>query len=198
MLESKISHFADIPLDLRSLFNWNTKQVFVWLQATYPPTAKKADPLSSSQAVIWDTIINSKSQLHPHSPFDVYAEYTAPRSKSSKTKKSSTTSKAAKAVAGPGIVRLKNNKPKYQITDISGTLASQTNVTLELGWNIQPWVGPLIWTIPDGHNFWRWQGISGGRSKAFDLPSLKGKITGKETVVEKGTPEAAQATPIAP
>ena len=98
----------------------------------------------------------------------------------------------------PGIIRLKNNKPKYQITDISGVIASQSNVTLELGWNVQPWVGPLTWTIPEGRSFGRWKGVKGGRSRAFDLPGVKGKIVGQETVVGKGTPEPAEATPIAP
>lgn len=39
--------------------------------------------------------------------------------------------------------------------------------------------------------------MKGGRSKAFDLPAIKGKSASQETVVEKGSPKAAEATPIA-
>lgn len=181
---------------MSSLFNWNTKQVFVWLQAAYPPTSS-APGSPPSQAIIWDSIINSKSQLDPHTPFDVYNKYTAPKPKASKSKKTSATSKKPQVQVNSGIIRLQNNKPKYQITDISGILASKSNVTLELGYNVQPWVGPLLWTLPQGQSFWRWNGMKGGRSKAFDLPAIKGKSASQETVVEKGTPKAAEATPIA-
>lgn len=180
--------------DLSSLFDWNTKQVFVWLTATYPPSSPAAPP---SQAVIWDQIINSKSQLSPYTPFDAYddfkAKYLKSPSKAQTTKKSSNKKKPEKAPT-PGIVRLKNSKPKYQITDISGKLASQHNVTLELGWNVQPWVGALLWTTKEGQGFGRWAGVQGGISQAFDLPSLKGKSA--EQVVEKGTPKPAEASPV--
>ena len=96
----------------------------------------------------------------------------------------------------PGIIKLKNAKPKYQITDISGKLASKGNVTLEVGWNVQPWVGPLTWTMGQGQGFGRWMGMRGGRSKAFDMPALKGKGTSQETVVGKGKPKPAEATPV--
>ncbi|KAK9378511.1 signal peptidase [Kockiozyma suomiensis] len=44
----------DLDADLSPLFNWNTKQLFVYLAATYPgkPYANKV--------VIWDEIITSK------------------------------------------------------------------------------------------------------------------------------------------
>ena len=68
-------------------------------------------------------------------------------------------------------------------------------MTLEVGWNVQPWVGALTWTRREGEGFGRWAGVRGGRSKAFDLPALKGKKV--ETIVERGTPrEAAGATPV--
>ena len=33
------------------------------------------------------------------------------------------------------------------LTDISGELAWRQNATLEVNWNIQPWVGGLIWGV---------------------------------------------------
>lgn len=97
----------------------------------------------------------------------------------------------------PGLVRLKNSKPKYQITDISGQLAATSNVTLEVGWNVQPWVGALTWTMDEDSHWGRWIGLKGGRSKAFDMPPLKVKGVNPEAVKGSGKPEkAAEASPI--
>jgi len=46
----------DLDADLSTLFNWNTKQLFVYITATYPG---KTYP--KNEAVIWDLIIPSKS-----------------------------------------------------------------------------------------------------------------------------------------
>ena len=95
------------------------------------------------------------------------------------------------------MIRLKNSKPKYQITDISGILSERTNVTLEVGWNVQPWVGALTWTFGEGQDFGRWKGVKGGKSKNFDMPPLKGKAANSATVVGSGaTPKAAEASPV--
>ena len=64
-------------------------------------------------------------------------------------------------------------------------------MTLEVGWNVQPWVGALTWTMPDGNSWGRWNGVSGGRSRMFDLPALKGVKKAAETAVERGTPAGA-------
>ena len=64
-------------------------------------------------------------------------------------------------------------------------------MTLEVGWNVQPWVGALTWTMPDGKSWGRWNGVRGGRSRMFDLPALKGGKKAAETVVERGTPTGA-------
>lgn len=170
----------------------------MWISATYPPSSPTAPP---SQAIVWDDIIKSASQLNPHTPFDAFDELISSLRKSSKTQKQKKPQtvgkqKLSEPEVSPGIVRLKNSKPKYQITDISGKLASQNNVTLELGWNVQPWVGALTWTTKEGQGFGRWKGVRGGRSKAFDLPALKGKKAGQEQAVEKGTPKPAEASPV--
>ncbi len=97
----------------------------------------------------------------------------------------------------PGILHLKNSKPKYQITDISGILSERINVTLEVGWNVQPWVGALTWTFGEGQQFGRWKGVRGGKSKIFNMPLLKGKTANSASVVGSGeTPEAAQASAV--
>lgn len=180
-------------IDFTSLFNWNTKQLFVWITATYPSSeASSASP--PSQAVIWDTIINSHSQTHPLNPLQLLKP-AKPAPKPSKKSKSPSATKKDKKEVEPGIIKLKNSKPKYQITDISGVLSERSNVTLEVGWNVQPWVGALTWTFGEGRSFGRWNGVKGGRSKSFDMPALKGKSS--TTVVGSGgTPAAAEATPV--
>ena len=97
----------------------------------------------------------------------------------------------------PGIIKLKNVKPKYQITDVTGKLAERENVMLQVGWNVQPWVGFLTWTMPEWFELWNWKGVVGGKSKVFNMPSLKGKSASSETVVASGgTPKAAEASAV--
>ena len=177
--------------DFTTLFNWNTKQVFFWITATYP-AAKSSPSTPPSQAVFWDTIINSRSQLHPFNHLHHWKkEHSAQKSKSQKARKKE------EPKAEPGILKLKNAKPKYQITDITGVISERQNVTLEIGWNVQPWVGALTWTMEDGQHLWNWLGVKGGRSRSFDMPALKGKATSSETIVGSGgTPKAAEASAV--
>jgi signal peptidase complex subunit 3 len=60
-----------LDADLSSLFTWNTKQVFVYVTASWPVNstagAKDVEAGSSpatNEAVIWDTIITSPSADH--------------------------------------------------------------------------------------------------------------------------------------
>lgn len=46
----------DLDADLTPLFNWNTKQVFVYLTAEYPGKSEG----SSNKVTYWDSIITSK------------------------------------------------------------------------------------------------------------------------------------------
>jgi len=46
----------DLSADLTPLFNWNTKQIFVYLTAEYPGKS----PESSNKVVYWDKIIETK------------------------------------------------------------------------------------------------------------------------------------------
>lgn len=186
-------HVADDLLDLSSLFNWNTKQVFVYVLATYPSNASTLSPSAQepSEAIIWDTIIPASA-----SPFS----YTSLRdryfpSKIHKTSKKSSpkTSPKTTDLTKPGLLRLRNQKPKYQITDITGRISDRENATLVVGWNVQPWVGALLWNggFADA-------GVE-GRSLPFTLPSLKGlkpSLSPDQMKSEGVKPEAGAASPI--
>lgn len=101
-----------------------------------------------------------------------------PASVTGKTKRTTKKGKASKKnvkkeEAQPGVLRLKGQKAKYQISDITGRLAERGNVTLSVGWNVQPWVGALLWAPATGA-----VPRTGGSivsSEAFDFPALKGK-----------------------
>lgn len=60
-----------LDADLSSLFNWNTKQVFVYVTAVWPSDAAsgalddlEAGEKAYNEAVIWDTIITAPSSDH--------------------------------------------------------------------------------------------------------------------------------------
>jgi hypothetical protein len=53
-------------------------------------------------------------------------------------------------------------------------MAERSNVTLAVGWNVQPWVGALWWS-PGSGTVPR-TGGSDGRSKPFEFPALKKKV----------------------
>lgn len=50
--------------DLSSLFTWNTKQVFVYVSASWPDATAKNKTAMVNEAVIWDTIITNPSADH--------------------------------------------------------------------------------------------------------------------------------------
>ncbi|SCU91010.1 LANO_0D10506g1_1 [Lachancea nothofagi CBS 11611] len=92
----------DLDADLTPLFNWNTKQVFAYVTATYNGTLK---PSVKSEVAFWDSIITDKANAH---------------------------------------ITLRNAKSKYSIWDIEEKL-SERDLTFKLHWNIQPWVGTLVY-----------------------------------------------------
>lgn len=170
------------------------------MQATYPSSASNSTPFS--QAVIWDTIINSPEQASPPSVWALIGRnaYDSPPPKpAKKTKKKGT---AGDKPTKTGVLKLRDERPKYKIPDPSGHIAHLQNVTLQIGWNVQPWVGALAWT----NRVWtigRWAPLQGGTSAPFALPGLKGasasakKDKPKETVVGTGKkPKAGEAEPI--
>src|ERR1700761_5710790 len=164
-----------LDLDLSTLYNWNTKQVFAYITATWPSHNPSAPP---NKAILWDAILPSKLEPWHQN------QYTPPTDppKASRTRRSSSSKRIYSDSDVPGKLRLKGQKPKYVITDHTGSIAGRTNVTLELGWNVQPWVGLLAWKQPK--DFLAWKTLQEGKSDSFDIPQLKGaeKPKGMDTV----------------
>lgn len=112
-----------------------------------------------------------------------------PDPKSKLPKKSKKAAAAAKLKATSpypvGELHLANQRPKYQITDITGKLGNRTDVILELGWNVQPWVGALTWV--NWEKIGAWKALKGGRSEAFEFPEVGAKaVKKKDLETEKG------------
>ncbi|CAG8974457.1 hypothetical protein HYALB_00004153 [Hymenoscyphus albidus] len=151
--------------DLSSLFTWNTKQVFVWVSASWP-NATSTDGELSNEAVIWDSIITNPSADHLMNigPAAMKKLVKSAKGKSIDPKR--------------GILALKNQKPKYQITAPTGKLAETNDVVLKVHYNVQPWVGVLTWTPQI--EFLGWKKLKGGVSKAFALPAIKKKETAEK------------------
>lgn len=184
----------DLDADLSSLFTWNTKQVFVWIAASYPSSSSRDS--RSSSAIVWDAILPSPSSPEHQNYYNDPSgrgtgSGTAPKVKSARGARDDASERDRPPAYG--ILQLEKQRPKYQITDMSGRLAERANATLELGWNVQPWVGALTWTnnasgpgraAASGvtgslaalvQKLGRWRPLEGGRSAAFDFPPLKGK-----------------------
>ncbi|KAH0841869.1 putative microsomal signal peptidase subunit (gp23) [Fonsecaea pedrosoi] len=184
----------DLEADLSSLFTWNTKQLFVYVTANYPG-AKSGDG-AMSEAVIWDTIIQATST--PWSWQNLKEAYFPEKKSKSKSRKSSNTKSKTKDLVKPGVISLKNQKPKYQITDPSGVISETANATLQVSWNVQPWVGALVWDKGYlGGRVGKWAPGSVGRSETFEFPPLKGAKTDVVKDAEgPKTPKAASASPV--
>ncbi|ODV77965.1 signal peptidase 22 kDa subunit [Suhomyces tanzawaensis NRRL Y-17324] len=95
---SKIQFSLDA--DLSPLFNWNTKQVFVYLTAEYPGKSEG----SSNRVTYWDKIITSKDNA---------------------------------------VISLKNQRSKYSVWDVEKSFRERDAI-VRLEWNIQPYIGPLL------------------------------------------------------
>ena len=205
----------DLDADLSPLFGWNTKQVFVYVSAEYP--AEHGQGLGhegTNKAVIWDTIISAPATRWS---FANVKERWFPAKKGSKSSKlakaKSDKAKKTTALVKPGVLNLKNQKPKYQITDPSGVISSRANATLTISWNVQPWIGALLWDKSilaaknggldkvDSWNLpylkYQWPGLLLPQSGAFDFPPLKGAKKTEEVVKDRDgpkTPEPAKAS----
>jgi signal peptidase complex subunit 3 len=163
--------------DLSSLFTWNTKQVFVYITATWPSTKPNT---SSNKAIIWDAIL--PSALEPWHQNQYIHPIPDPALTSGKRRRRVSDARIYSDTDLPGKLRLKGQKPKYVITDHTGLIAGKQNVTLELGWNAQPWVGALMWKMP--WNIGVWHTLPNNNPEAFGIPELKGveKPKGMDTV----------------
>ncbi|PSS23245.1 hypothetical protein M430DRAFT_26170 [Amorphotheca resinae ATCC 22711] len=150
-----------LSADLSSLFTWNTKQVFVYVTASWPDKDAANKSVRTNEAVIWDTIITSPSADHLQN-IGLAA-----------MRKLVASAKGKAIDPNRGKLELKNQKPKYQITAPTGKLAETDDVQLNVHYNVQPWVGVLTWTPQV--EFGRWKRMKGGLSKVFSLPALKKK-----------------------
>jgi signal peptidase complex subunit 3 len=163
------------------------------------PSLTPTEP--ASEAIIWDAILAG-----PSAPWDQrHFVHPDPSSKTPATKKSrlpKVSKKKAAALAAAaagskkatasspypmGELHLATQRPKYQITDIGGKLQNRTDVVLQVGWNVQPWVGALTWT--NWETVGVWKGFVGGQSEAFVFPEI-----GKKTVVDKKDLETEKGT----
>ncbi|KAL1956842.1 hypothetical protein VTO42DRAFT_6792 [Malbranchea cinnamomea] len=181
----------DLDADLSSLFNWNTKQLFVYVLATYPSSSSpnaQTTGTNFTESIIWDTIIPApvspfsfsslKSRFFPSSSSSSFASSSRSKRPSNNSNKRNSSSKNGK----PGILKLRDQKSKYQITDITGRLAEKQNVSLVVGWNVQPWIGALQWSpganvannLGSLFGFRVVTGGNAGRSSMFAFPALKG------------------------
>ncbi|KAL1898367.1 hypothetical protein Cpir12675_001912 [Ceratocystis pirilliformis] len=154
-----------LDADFSSLFTWNTKQVFVYVTAEWDTPATKNTPAGHSSAVIWDQIITAPSS-------DFLANF------GPATMKKLRRSAAGKTIdPSRGKLHIENQRPKYQITHPSGTLAKTPDVRLKVHYNVQPWVGLLTWDMY--RNILIWKRIDKGESKSFNLPAIKAKPSQK-------------------
>ncbi|PMD53021.1 signal peptidase subunit [Hyaloscypha bicolor E] len=147
-----------LSADLSSLFTWNTKQIFVYVSASWPNSTSTE---LTNEAVIWDTIITNPSADHLQNIGPVAM------------KKLIRSAKGKSVDPSRGKIELKNQKAKYQITAPTGKVAETDNVVLKVHYNVQPWVGILTWTPQI--EFGGWKKVKGGVSKVFKLPALKVK-----------------------
>ncbi|KAI5305772.1 Mitochondrial dicarboxylate transporter [Ascosphaera pollenicola] len=169
-------------LDLSSLFNWNTKQVFLYVLTSYPSSIP--DSNATTEAIIWDYIIPAKPS--PYSLASLKEKYMPDKTKSKSKKTSKNNKTKGKKEQKHGVLRLRNQRPKYYLTDITRSLANRQNASLIVGWNVQPWVGPLMWStgsktaknVGDMRVFnlgFVTAGDGGAESKKFDFPGLPEK-----------------------
>ncbi|KAJ6146964.1 hypothetical protein N7497_008946 [Penicillium chrysogenum] len=183
------------------LFNWNTKQLFVYVYATYSSSDVPGSQVRVSESIIWDTIIPAtpspysweilKDKVIALLPASVSSDAVAAAKRNAKRhakSKSAKSTKSKKEALAPGVLRLRGQKGKYQISDITGRLAQRQNVTLHVGWNVQPWVGALMWAPGTGA-----VPRTGGTivsSEPFDFPEVKDT---KKAAAEKRAKEAEKA-----
>jgi len=145
-----------LEADLSSLFTWNTKQLFVYVTAEWPAGAN-----ATNEAVIWDSIITS--------PSADYLQNIGPNAMKDLKK----SAKGRSLAPERGLLKLKNQKPKYQITHPSGKIGEAKDVILKLNYNVQPWVGPLTWNQDE--TYFKWAAMDGGKTEPFALPPVKKK-----------------------
>ncbi|PHH83761.1 hypothetical protein CDD82_2633 [Ophiocordyceps australis] len=163
-----------LDADLSSLFTWNTKQVFVYITADWP---SETGQNATNSAIIWDSIITNPSadSLRNIGPVAM--------------KKLKRSAEGKTIDPSRGLLKLKNQKPKYQITHPRGKISEAQDVVLKLHYNVQPWVGLLTWNMDRDLVFWK--SMSGGISDKFALPAVKSKDTKGKAKPNAGKPKGS-------
>ena len=110
----------DLAADLTPLFNWNTKQVFVYLTAEYDGANT-----AMNKVTFWDKIITSKDDA---------------------------------------VFDLKNVRSKYSVWDVESSFRERP-AKLKLEWNVQPWVGPLVFGETDTESAFKFSAIKNSAGK---------------------------------
>jgi signal peptidase complex subunit 3 len=144
--------------DLSTLFTWNTKQVFVYVTAEWA-SHQQQYANATNEAVIWDQIITAPS-----------ADWLSTLGPAS-LKKLRKSSEGKSVDRSRGILKIRNQRPKYHITHPSSKIGHTPEVRLRLHYNVQPWVGPLVWDQEVDLGLWK--KMDDGLSEAFDLPPVK-------------------------
>ena len=124
-----------IDADLRSVFNWNVKQLFVYVTAEY-----ETDANVLNQVVVWDTIINDSPSVR--APVDG-PRPSCPRDSASR--RCSQHSRSVFSIVSPPLqawIRSSQTVNKYSLTD-QGYGLKGNNVSLVLNWNTVPSTGLL-------------------------------------------------------
>ncbi|KAL3957573.1 hypothetical protein ACCO45_008151 [Purpureocillium lilacinum] len=154
---SKKEEYAIIKFSLEADLS-SPLHVFVYVTADWPAAAGAN---ATNSAVIWDTIITNPSADHLKNIGPLAMK---------KLKKSA----EGKTIdPSRGLLKLRNQRPKYQITHPSGKIAQAQDVTLKIHYNVQPWVGLLTWNMDK--DIYQWKTMAGGLSDKFTLPAIKSK-----------------------
>ncbi len=166
----------DLSTDFSSLMAWNTKSIYlsvaaVWDSPCCPqsPCADRFATNTTNEAVIYDTVLTSPSADH--------LTTIATLSHISKKEKREAIVKASKegdtTGKSRGVLKLRNQKPKYTITAPGGNVGGLEDVRLVVRYNVQPWVGALA--FDQRGNWGVWKAVEGGVSSAFSLPHVRNK-----------------------
>lgn len=124
---------------------------------------------TTNEAVIYDTILTSPSADHL-ATISTLSHFTK---KDKKAVLEKTKTDADRTGKSRGVLKLKNQKPKYTITAPGGKVGGIEDVKLVVRYNVNPWVGALAW---DQKSSWGgWKALEGGVSKVFTLPYVKVK-----------------------
>lgn len=111
----------DLKTDLKPVFNWNVKLLFVYLSAEY---TTKTNALN--QVVIWDTIIERTELGKTQRELDAYSK---------KMKR--------RIYHLDGKIDIKDLRNKYGLIDDEHNLRN-ANLTFKLNWNVVPYSGLLF------------------------------------------------------